>query len=727
MKRLFGLIGLTYLSVLTAVYYLSSEAVLRIIAGLSVGAVVVGILLIIFKKLVNINKALLTVGITALCACVAITLFTGCCYTPLVEEYSDKELKITGYISDEVQKSESSATYTIQTETVNGKEQRLKLQLVSYTLLDAEAFDCIEAELTMYRAGGNSLISNGIFFKAYASDGLRIQATGEKHSSLYSLAVSVRKAMKSSLDLLLPEDYSSLCKAVLLGDKSSLSCDVYSSFTNTGTSFLIVVSGMHLAVVASFILFLLKKITKNRFVLAFSVFAVALSFMAVTGFHFSVVRAGVMLIIAYGATLAFRRSDPLNSLGAAALVLTLPNPYAVGDIGLILSFTATLGIILWSGKIYSFVISKLELKSRVLKSVVNLVSVSISAALWIIPITTLAFGRVSVYVVIISVLTEPAVSVLIVCALFASMLYLLPFFGFAAYPFALVCGLLSKYILLIISAFSSLPYPYIKSDKPYFYVWIAITVLLVIVGYFIKAKGFYVGSAIAFSFVSFTACCLVASFVADSVSTMTIYNVGSGITAAVKSGGNISLISCGGTAAKREDVTGDIGEEYFAVDYIIIPNSKNKYSSFQSELINEFDVSDVLLYDSDSTDNDFLSEYDGQSRRAFGDNVEFTVNLTSTVTDTVLNIDGITYQLVKGNNASLLFVPSGGDIAALPEEYRTADYLLIDSIPDNPQLLDCDTLIYSETEKKFTENYSSLKEICSNIISVSNGKTEINL
>ena len=64
-------------------------------------------------------------------------------------------------------------------------------------------------------------------------------------------------------------------------------------FSLTGTSFLIVVSGMHLVIITSFVLFLVRKLTKNRFIITgFTTFTV-IAFMAVTGFAHSVVRAGL--------------------------------------------------------------------------------------------------------------------------------------------------------------------------------------------------------------------------------------------------------------------------------------------------------------------------------------------------------------------------------------------------------------------------------------------------
>lgn len=148
----------------------------------------------------------------------------------------------------------------------------------------------------------------------------------------------------------------------------------------------------------------------------------AFSFMAVTGFAPSVVRAGVMLAVVYSGKMFMRKGDSLNSLGIAALILTVPNPTAVADVGMLLSFTATLGIILWARKISVYIMGKFAKLKRLKKPVeftVNLFAVSVSAAVWTMPISVLMFGKVSVFSILLSVILSPAVSVLVACALLA--------------------------------------------------------------------------------------------------------------------------------------------------------------------------------------------------------------------------------------------------------------------------------------------------------------------
>lgn len=712
MKRPFGLIGLTYLTVLAVVFYFGDILTIPIV----ICGIVAVILGLFFKRNKSKRNTLVVSGITIVCACLSIILYTNIVYLPVIDNYSDKELNISGYVSEEVQKNEGTLTYTITTDKINGEDKRLKINLVSYADLSADEFERVNAKLYTCGTDNGYNLSKGIFLTSYYDEECKFEPAGETQFSLYSYAVSARMTMKESLDSLLSEDYSALCKAVLLGDKKALSQDIKSSFSDTGTSFLIVVSGMHLAIVVGFILFLLKKITKNRIDQCVVIIAVVISFMAITGFTPSVIRSGVMVIVTCCATLMFRRSDSINSLGIAALVLTLFNPYSVGDIGMLLSFSATFGIILWSQKITDYIVKKLNVKNKIIKYCVNAIAVSLSASLWIIPITTIAFGKISPYVVIISFFSQPIVSLLLIFAMLASLLYLCPVISFLAYPSALIAGLLAKLFLFIITFFASVPYCSVNSDKVYFYVWIAVSVLLVIIGYAVKAKGFYIKCAVTFSVSTLILGWAMYSFVIDDISVVRIYSTGYGITASAESGDNITMLSCGGSVQYQEDIIESISNDHLSIDNIIILNQKNKYSKYLSEFLSEFDVSNILVYDSNSEYQTLLENFDGHNRSTFSGNVHFSLNIGADMTDEVLCIDGVTYQYISSDNKSMLFAPTGADISKLPEQYRKADYLLTDTLPENYDLLSCDEVIFAGEKNKLTEKYNSLSEISDKII-----------
>lgn len=744
MKRLFGLIGFTFLFVLSAVFYSDfNEIVFAIIGSLGVLSVAVGIFLIISKKNKSFGKSLCVFAFAVIYSAGNIIGYSEYINNTVINNYSDKEITASGYICDEIITTDSSCSFVIKTDKINGQPSDAKIQIISYTNVDAEPFEKVNFTAHTYKNNVNSQISHGIFLKAYSYDGFKIESTGEKTTTFYSLAVSIRRAMKNFLDMLLPEDYSTLCRAVLLGEKTALDSSVKDDFSLTGTSFLIVVSGMHLVIIASFVLFFIRKITRNRFIITgFTTFTV-IAFMAVTGFAHSVVRAGVMMIIVSLASSNLRIADSLNNLGFAAIVLTAFNPYAVADIGMLLSFSATTGIILWSRPIERSVLRFFHYKNkrkdgfvgtivyyikRLFKICVNMLSVSVSAFLWILPITAVAFNRISPTVILVSLLCEPFVSALLVCSLLSSVIFICPFISFFAYPFALVSGLCSKAILWLVSTFSQLPFSTVKTHSLYLFVWIGVSIFLAIGGWFtINNRKFYVKISVLLSAsVLIIGASLNVLLTADN-GEMKIYSVGNGVFATVNCPDSCSVISCGGNRASADDVTADIGESYSDIEYMIIPNQNNKYSSFERFAVTKFDLNNILVYDSDIEKQNLLNAFDGNSRQTFGGNRRFTLNLSDTVTDEVICEDNTMFQYIKGKSATALFVPSHGDVSKLPEKYRNPDYLLIDSVPENSKLISCKAVIFSGTEKQLQKRYDSIKEISPTVISTADGSITVNL
>lgn len=356
-----------------------------------------------------------------------------------------------------------------------------------------------------------------------------------------------------------------------------------------------------------------------------------------------------------------------------------------------------------------------------------MLSVSVSAFLWILPITAVAFNRISPTVILVSLLCEPFVSALLVCSLLCSVLFICPFISFFAYPFGLVSGLCSKAILWLVSTFSQLPFSTIKTHSLYWFVWIGVSVFLAIGGLFVINRKFYVKISVPISIsVLVIGASLNVLLTADN-GEMKIYNVGNGVFATVNCPDRCSVISCGGNRAGADDVTADISERYSDIEYMIIPNQNNKYSSLERFAVTKFDLNNILVYDNDIKKQNLLNAFDGNSRQTFGGNSHFTLNLSDTVTDEVICVDNTMFQFIKGKNVTVLFVPTDADLSNLPEKYRNPDCLLIDTVPENFDLISCNTVIFSGSEKQFKKNYDSIKEISSTVISTSERNITVNL
>ncbi len=139
----------------------------------------------------------------------------------------------------------------IRTETVDGVPQKLNINLTLYSGTEVSEFDKVRGKLTLQKENRKNEISRGCWFTASQDAVFELEPTGEKHFTLYQYAVSARKYIKTTLDSLLPRKSAALCKAILLGDHYALTKETKHDITRTGTSFLIVVSGMHLSVLFS--------------------------------------------------------------------------------------------------------------------------------------------------------------------------------------------------------------------------------------------------------------------------------------------------------------------------------------------------------------------------------------------------------------------------------------------------------------------------------------------
>lgn len=689
MKRLLGLVGITYLAVQAAVFYFYDSAVLWSVLLASILLVAVGLGFRLFKRSVKALR-MISVGITAFCAVSALFLFQNNVYDRIVDNYSEKEINVAGYICEEIRHFDQGCTFTVKAEKINGENADVKLSVYTYNDYDIEEFDKVRLFGVADRVDTSYYKSKGIFLRISENDNFVLETNDEKHFSLYSAAVSIRKSMKSSLDSLLSERYSSLCKAILLGDKQALSDEVYDSFIDTGISFMIVVSGLHLNFVVLLIMFLTRNRVKNRVLRCAAILSAVFAYTAITGFTPSVVRAAVTVSLTYTAKVFLSKSDGITSLGAAALLLCVSNPFICGDVGVLLSFSSTMGILLWAQPLSEYL--SRNLKNRILIHLIQAFSVSVSGSLWAAPLIIIFFGRISPFTVLLSVLLEIPVAAILITSLAASLLSLIPFVSFLANPFALIAGLLSKFVLFAVSFFSGLPFSSVKADRECFYIWIAVSVVLVVVGYLIHAKPFYIKCA-----ASFSAVCLVFSWslgeiLADTSAKLVFYNFGSGITVSVSDNNSYSLVACGGNSKYVSTIKSELEDNYSYVNNIIIPNKKKAYLRMLPELTAETRADNVFLY-SKAAKSLTESGYDLKASREFFDGTVFTVSLCESADDTVICSEKSVFQYLTFGDVNVLVFTSDADISNLPERYRTADYLLTDKITSDFSSLSIGTIV----------------------------------
>ena len=733
MKRLFGLTGILYLATLTAVFYFKS-LLLFVLLGLTVTALISAAIIRLVQNNRYVFVTYISSAATILLAVLSIFLYQNYYVEPIQNNYSDKEIFAEGYVCEEIKYKDKTAEYLIQTTAIDSNPVNTKIRFTAYSENGIKEFDFVKLHVKSYTENNEQNNARGVLLKAYEITPFSITPTGESRFTLYKYAVDMRKNIREALNKLLPKESAGVSRAVLLGDKYALNDNDLRGFKKTGTSFLIVVSGLHLSVAVAVIMLVIKRFTRRRILLSIGAIIAVICFAALTGFNYSVIRAGISMIIYQIGRIFLRNSDPLNSLGFAALALTIPNPYAVGDLGLLLSFSATLGIILWSRKIYKYIISKFSFdkipnKNKLwigLKKTVyfftNLFSVSFSASIWIIPVTVIAFGTISPLTTIISLITEPIASAVLGLSLLCSALYLFPIAPVITYLAAAVNNLLCRLLLDINGFFAGFHISTIKAGKIEVYIWLAVSILLVVTGYIIKAKKSYIVIAANISFALILALSVVAFFTADRACSATLYKSGNGFCAEVKKENNISLLNAGGNNMTYKQISEDIYYADSEIDFLVVPDL-NKNAELLQDISEDFNVTNVITG----------SESAGDMRYIFNDvqyviqnNTIQTVNLNADCKVALIDVKGVVYQYLQVNDKNILIVPVNSDIEKLPEKYRTADYTVLEGIPKNYDLLKCDTLVYAGGLNSFyKDKLSELEELYPKILIMKNNKLEI--
>ncbi len=145
---------------------------------------------------------------------------------------------------------------------------------------------------------------------------------------------------------------SGILVAALFGNRYFLDRNAAEVFRNGGTFHLLVISGLHVAMIAVFVLWLAGRLFRSRALQYALVIAVMWAYALMVGAGDAVMRAVVMLTIALIARLIHRSSIGANTLAASAIVLLLWQPRDLFNPGFQLSFLTVLMIVVIVAPVY---------------------------------------------------------------------------------------------------------------------------------------------------------------------------------------------------------------------------------------------------------------------------------------------------------------------------------------------------------------------------------------
>ena len=683
MERPFAVIGICYITALAVALFLGYGSFTVLCAVFLVGF---GVCLISKK-----SRKFALVFITAFTAVLMLWGYTDAYIMPSASLKGETD-EITGELVELPYKYYDRYYYKIKT------NQKTVLVSSRYKI-KIEPYDTLKATVRFY---GETDISEDLY---NFSKGINIRASIDTlkpktvikndDKPLYYHALMARQYITDRINFLLPEREAGFVNALLTGDKYHLKDDDKNIMRKSGISHIVAISGFHVAVITHLMFAFFMFVTHRRKKLSSALCIVFLFlYMAIVGFHLPVVRAGIMQAFILTANILSRKSDSFNILGLSALVICFVNPYAVADVSFIMSFSATLGILLISRKIAVWTLERIsadKLKTLI-KALVNIFAVSLSAYLFILPSTIVFFKQTAIYAVITNLFVSFAVTLLIYTAVFMVITGLS--------PLAWMVCFLTDHILNVAEAVADLPFSIIVTSQEFVPFWLIAAVIAGLAIIFLKLREKAVKYYAVITVMSFIFLSVGDSFIKNGSTKISVLDAGDGISCIVGHDNKTYLLSCGGSyyrANALNDYLTDSG--VYSITYMLLLDDKQACTGYAKRILENYEIETVQVFDeAQYTENIklLLSDMDGKTDK-------------STVC-----IDDVEIQVVKKKNCMAVKADFGNlrillahdktDCANLPVSWLDTDVFIFNGNIENINMVH--SLVKIVSDESDTGNYA---------------------
>lgn len=500
MKRPLALLGAAAFAFLTIASYCGEKAAEIILPGCA-GLGFCALFALIIAKICNKQKKKLLGekrprAFSVLAASAAVLLTGAVCMLRFIHASQPMKsigmldgvkAQVRGTILDYPIEQYHRAYYKIRVEhvSVDGKAAALPTftaRLSTQSPISCEPYDTVDCTvkfLEFDRAVGlyssrNSYLADGIAIGGYIADYGSVTVMPNAAASPGELLVRWRHILARSIEKRLPAREAGLIRAVLLGEKEQINSRDYANFRKIGAAHILVISGLHMTALAACFTFLFSLLRLRPAVRNLFTAAIIILFLAVIGFPVSSVRAAIMYIVMLLGGCLGRRADGVNSLGLAVLLICLENPFSGGDLGFLLSASATLGILVFAdGTITRFNghLPKGKIFGKILKPAASSLAMTFSSAAFTVPIQAVVFGGVSLLAPLAGLVLIFPCTVLLYVSLGAAFFGVFPALSFLAEPFALCAGWIAKFSLVAAEQLAGISGTYLQLSNG---LWLAV-------------------------------------------------------------------------------------------------------------------------------------------------------------------------------------------------------------------------------------------------------------
>lgn len=294
-------------------------------------------------------------------------------------------------------------------------------------------------------------------------------------SVIRKVANEIKLKIINNIKKVLPKETQALCLGILIGYTDEIERNIRDDFSNSSLSHLLAISGMHISYMVIGISFIISKINIHKSINKIITSLILVFFLYIVGFTSSVIRACIMAILYLMQSVFRKKSDIWTNIAISIIIMLTENPYRIKGIGFILSYLATIGILLFSYK-------QINLKNKIKQ----LALISIYAQLMTFPIIMRCFYNVSLTFLISNIIAGNLIGAITICGF---ILIGLTFTNLKiAHAFSKIYNIILKLLLQTAKFVSKIPFSKIYIIPPYTITIIFYYIVIVFISYYLKIK-----------------------------------------------------------------------------------------------------------------------------------------------------------------------------------------------------------------------------------------------
>ena len=313
---------------------------------------------------------------------------------------------------------------------------------------------------------GQVIYANGSFNKEIKKDRGSIGEYTIKEykidkNNIFTILSNVKASFKEKLTENIGTRRASLVTSIVFGRDNSLDDEDKEYMSRFGVIHALSVSGLHVGII--FLIF--KKISNEKISLL-----VTFIYVIMTGIAFSSLRAFIMLLFSNLGFILKRRYNTMGGVAISVIIIFLLSPYCIFNIGFLLSFSSTIGILLYSKSI------KRKLY-KIPEFLLDTISICLAAQIFTFPLLVIYFNEFSIGFIVGNIILIPIINLILILGVISVLMIdfseIFDFLSFALNVFIdildYLTGVLSNFVPETLN---------ISSEYAYFYISLLITYYL---------------------------------------------------------------------------------------------------------------------------------------------------------------------------------------------------------------------------------------------------------